>query len=520
MVAAEHPHAARVGVEILQQGGNAIDAAIATNAALGFLEPNANGIGGDLFAIVWSAKDQKLYGLNASGRAPAALTIDKISPQEDGTIDVRSPASWSVPGCVDGWAELHGKLGSMAWPKLFAPAAKLARDGVPVPRVVASSWGRAAESLRSLPGFAATFLPGGQAPAEGDVFRNPALADTLDAIARGGRDAFYRGSIARDIVAFSKANGGYFTADDLANHTSEWVEPVSTTYRGVEVFELPPNGQGIAALQILNILERFDLRGMGRDSADFWHTLIEAKKLAFEDRARYYADPATNDVPVAALISKDYAARQAALIDPARSAERIDAPALESGDTTFLAVADREGNMVALIQSNYYNFGSGYAVAGFAMQNRGALFNLDPKHPNALAPGKRPFHTIIPAFATRNGKPWMAFGVMGGAMQPQGHAQIIVNLIDFDMDLQQAGDAPRFRHSGSSQPTGLTMTDGGVVALEPGISQAIADELARRGHVVQREGSFGGYQAVATDPDRGVLSGATESRKDGVAIGY
>ncbi len=347
------------------------------------------------------------------------------------------------------------------------------------------------------------------------------MASRVSARAEGGRDAFYRGSIARDIVAFSEANGGYFTAEDLANHKSEWVDPVSTTYRGVEVFELPPNGQGIAALQMLNILERFDLRAMGRDSADFWHTMIEAKKLAFEDRARYYADPATNDVPVTALIAKDYAARQAALIDPARAATRVDVPALESGDTTFLAVADREGNMVALIQSNYTGFGSGHVVAGFGMQNRGSLFNLDPAHPNALAPGKRPFHTIIPAFATRDGKPWMAFGVMGGAMQPQGHAQIIVNLVDFDMDLQQAGDAARFRHTGSSQPTGLTMTDGGTVSLEPGISQAVADELARRGHVITRnKGTFGGYQAVATDPARGVLSGATESRKDGVAIGY
>lgn len=520
VVAAAHPLAAQVGIDILRQGGNAVDAAIATNAALGFLEPNANGMGGDLFAIVWSARDQRLYGLNASGRAPAALTSDKVKPLPDGTIDPRSPASWSVPGCVDGWAALHGKFGDLPWPSVFAPAIQLAEQGAPVPRVIAHYWGLAAERFKDMPGFRETFMPEGTPPLEGSVFRNPTLAATLNAVATGGRDAFYKGELARRMVAFSEEHGGYFAASDFAEHRSEWVTPVSVDYRGVTVYELPPNGQGIAALEMLQIMERFDLGEMGRHSPDLWHTLVEAKKLAFADRAAFYADPAFAQAPIDALLSDAHAERQMARIDSAQAARRVDAPKLEHGDTTFLATADAAGNMVALIQSNYTGFGSGHAVLGFGLQNRGALFNLDASHPNALQPKKRPFHTIIPAFAMRDGQPWLAFGVMGGAMQPQGHAQIIMNLVDFNMDLQQAGDAARFRHTGSTQPTGTSMEDGGVVWLEPGVSESVAMQLRRRGHDVRRGGSFGGYQAVARDPKTGVLSGATESRKDGVALAY
>ncbi len=525
MVASAHPLATRIGVEILERGGSAVDAAIAVNAALGFLEPVSCGIGGDLFAIVWDQKSGKLYGLNASGRAPAAAAPEKIAPEPDGTIPLFSPASWTVPGAVDGWFELHARFGRLAMKDDLAPAIAAAERGEPVPEVIAHYWARGAKAFRDKPGFAEVFMPGGHAPAVGEVFRNPALARAYREIAEHGRDAFYRGDIAKAVDALSREVGGFLRAEDLAAHRSEWVEPLSTTYRGVEVYELPPNGQGIAALQMLNILERFDLRAMGRDSADFWHVMIEAKKLAYEDRARYYADPAFVDVPVAELISKDYARRRAALIDLQHAAERIDAgePRLRSGDTTYLSVADGDGNMVSLIQSNYAGFGSGYVVAkyGFGLQDRGALFNLKPGTANVLAPGKRPFHTIIPAFAMRDGKPWLAFGVMGGDMQPQGHVQVLVNLIDFGMNLQEAGDAPRFYHTGSSEPTGTVMTDGGVVGLESGIPDAVREELVRRGHRLQdMTGRYGGYQAVERVPGGAVLAGASESRKDGCAMGY
>ena len=521
MVAAAHPLAVQAGLDVLKRGGNAIDAAIAVNAALGFLEPMSCGIGGDLFAIVWDAKTRKLYGLNGSGRCPKALTIEKIKPQRDGTISLRSPESWSVPGAVDGWFTLHGRFGRLPMKEVLSGPIALAREGAPVPRVIGRSWAGAAQTFRTMPGFAETFMPGGRAPREGELFRNPALARTYAQIAERGRDGYYRGPVAEAIVAFSKEHGGYFSMEDLADHTSDWIEPVSTTYRGVTVWQLPPNGQGIAVLQMLNILERFDLKAMGRDSADFWHVMVEAKKLAFEDRARFYADPAMANVPIKGLISKAYGKRRAALIDLKRAADRVEAGAPEAGDTTYLSVADGAGNMVSLIQSNYTGFGSGHVVAGFGLQNRGGLFNLDPKSPNALAPGKRPFHTIIPGFATRDGEPWLSFGVMGGAMQPQGHVQILVNLLDFGMDLQQAGDAPRWRHSGSSQPTGTPLAPGGGwVHLEAGIPDSVRRAMDKRGHRLAAPTFFGGYQAVARDPKTGVLSGATESRKDGVAMGY
>jgi gamma-glutamyltranspeptidase/glutathione hydrolase len=525
MVAAAHPLAVQIGVDVLKQGGNAVDAAIAVNAALGFLEPTANGIGGDLFAIVWDAKSETVYGLNASGRSPLELTADLVPAESDGTIPLYSPFAWSVPGTVDGWFTLHERFGRLSMAEVLMPAIRIASAGAPVPQVIAAAWQRSIKRFGDKPGFAATFLPGGKAPREGEVFRNPDLAKSYRLLAEQGRDAFYRGTIAEAIVAFSEEHGGLFTMEDFARHASEWVEPLSTTYRGARLFELPPNGQGLAALQMLNVLEAFDLASMGRDSAEFWHVMVEAKKLAYEDRARFYADPAFADIPIEGLLSKRYAAERAKLIDPGKAAKRIEAgqPRLYHGDTTYLTTADGDGNMVSLIQSNYTGFGSGYVVEGwgFGLQNRGGLFNLDPESPNYLEPGKRPFHTIIPAFAMRDGKPWLAFGVMGGDMQPQGHVQILVNLIDFGMNLQEAGDAPRYYHSGSSEPTGTLMTTGGTLHLESGVSEQVRRELTRMGHRLSETiGSYGGYQAVAVDNETGVYAGATESRKDGCAMGY
>jgi gamma-glutamyltranspeptidase/glutathione hydrolase len=525
MVASAHPLATQIGLDVLRRGGNAVDAAIAVNAALGFLEPMSCGVGGDLFALVWDAKTGRLHGLNASGRAPAALTADEVRPDADGTIPIRSPFAWTVPGAVDGWAALRDRFGRLPLKDLLEPAIRAASEGEPVPQVMAAAW-QGAEALRELPGFAETYLPGGRAPREGEIFRNPGLARTYRAIADRGRDGFYRGPTAEALVAFSRRVGGFFAAKDLAENHPDWVEPISTTYRGVTLWEIPPNGQGLAALEMLNVLEGFDLRSMGRESADFWHVMVEAKKLAFEDRARLYADPAFAAVPVAGLLSKAYARERAKLVDMRRAARRIEAgrPRLAAGDTTMLATADAEGNMVALIQSLYYGFGSGYAVPelGFALQNRGSQFDLHPGTPNHLEPGKRPFHTIIPAFVTREGKPWIAFGVMGGDMQPQGHVQVLVNLVDFGMNLQEAGDAARYYHTGSSEPTGTLMTTGGILALESGVPAEVRRELVRRGHHVEEvsPGAFGGYQAVARDPATGVLSGASESRKDGCAAGY
>ena len=525
MVAAAHPMAVQIGVDVLKKGGSAVDAAIAVNAALGFMEPMSCGIGGDLFAIVWDAKTQRLYGLNASGRAPRALTADKVKPAADGTIDDRTPASWTVPGAVNGWFALHERFGRLPMGEILAPTIQAAREGQPVPQIIAASWEAGARAFKDQPGFARTYMPEGRVPREGEVFRNPDLARAYEALAQGGRDAFYGGAIAKDIVAFSRRNGGFFAEEDLAADRPDWVEPISTDYRGVQVYELPPNGQGISALQLLNVMETFDLEAMGRDSTAFWHRFVEAKKLVFEDRARFVADPAFHKASVDWLLSKEYARDRARLIDPARAASRVEAghPPLAAGDTTYLAVADGDGNMVSLIQSNYDGFGSGYAVEGwgFAMHNRGALFNLRPGLPNSLEPGKRPFHTIIPAFAMKGGKPWLAFGLMGGDMQPQGHAQVIVNLVDFGMNLQEAGDAARFYHTGSSEPTGTLMTTGGTLALESGVPADVRRDLARLGHrVIEAVGRFGGYQAVMRDPVTGVLSGATESRKDGCAMGY
>ena len=526
MVASAHPLASQAGIEILRKGGSAADAAIAVNAALAFLEPVACGPGGDLFAIAWDAKQGALLGLNASGPAPKALTRDRVPPEKDGTIPLYSPYAWTVPGAMDGWFELHAKLGRLPLAEVLAPAIRLAREGAPVPQAIAAAWERGERAFKDKPGFETVFLPNGRAPREGEVFANPALARTFETLAREGRAAIHEGPIAQAIVRYSAANGGFFALDDFKAYRALWVEPIATTYRGVTLHELPPNGQGLAALQMLSFLDTFDLKGMGRESADFWHVLVEVKKLAFADRARFYADPAFETVPVAGLLDKEYARARAKQIDPRRASRTVapgDPKELQRGDTTYLAVADADGNMVSLIQSNYTGFGSGYAIPelGFGLHSRGAQFSLDPKHPNRLEPGKRPFHTIIPAFLSRDGRPWCAFGVMGGATQPQGHVQIVVNLVDFGMNLQEAGDAPRFVHDGSQEPTGTPMTDGGRLALESGVPPEVLRELARRGHqLVALPGQFGGYQAVCIDPATGVRAGASESRKDGAAIGY
>jgi gamma-glutamyltranspeptidase/glutathione hydrolase len=529
MAATSHPLASQVALDVLKRGGTAVDAAIAANATIGLMEPTGNGVGGDLFAIVWDAKSKKLHGLNASGRSPKSLTLEKLRAElrklNSSTIPRTGPLPVSVPGTVDGWFELHGKFGKLPMKELLAPAIAYARNGFPVTEIIAEGWARNARNLQKYPGFAETYMPNGRAPAKGEVFRNPFLADTLTAIAEGGRDAFYKGDIARRIETYMRANGGYLTAADLAAHRSEWVEPVSTNYRGYDVWELPPNTQGVAALQMLNILEAYDLKSMGFGSAEYLHLFVEAKKLAFEDRAKYYADPEFAKIPLKSLLSKDHAAKQRALIKMDRAA--LEYPAapkpVDEGDTIYMTVADSAGNMVSLIQSNYRGMGSGMTPTGcgFILQDRGELFSLRDGHANVYAPGKRPFHTIIPAFVTKDGKPWLSFGVMGGAMQPQGHVQIVVNLIDFGMNLQEAGDAPRARHDGSSEPTGEVMKDGGEIVLEVGASPAAVKALEARGHKVSisNDGDFGGYQAIMRTAE-GVYFGASESRKDGAAQGY
>jgi gamma-glutamyltranspeptidase/glutathione hydrolase len=529
MAATSQPLATQIAIDILQRGGTAVDAAIAANAALGLMEPTGCGIGGDLFALVWDAKTQKLYGLNGSGRSPRALTAEKLraelAKQKRASIPPRGPLPVSVPGTVDAWFALHGRFGKLPMRDVLAPAIGYARDGFPVSDVIAYYWDRNVRVLAESPGFADVFMPGGRAPRKGEIFRNAALAQTYEAIAVGGRGAFYGGAIAATIESYMRANGGYLTAADLAAHTATWVEPISTNYRGYDVWQLPPNTQGLATLQILSLLAGFDLKAMGFGSPQHLHTFVEAKKLAFEDRARYLADPDLVPTPVAALLAPEYTAQRRALIG-ARAANQYAAgdPKLERSDTVYLSVADRDGNMVSLIQSNYRGMGSGMTPTGlgFIFQNRGESFDMQPGRPNSYAPGKRPFHTIIPGFVTKGGKPWLSFGVMGGAMQPQGQAQVLVNLIDFGMNLQEAGDAPRVRHDGSSEPTGERMTDGGTVVLEPGFSPESIKALESLGHKLKvgNDGDFGGYQGIMRDLETGVYYGASESRKDGQAQGY
>ncbi|AVJ55754.1 gamma-glutamyltransferase [Idiomarina sp. OT37-5b] len=524
MAATSQPLATQVALDIMQQGGNAIDAAIAANAVLGLVEPTGNGIGGDLFAIVWDADSERLYGLNASGRSPQSLSRDYFIDNGYDSIPARGVLPLSVPGAVDGWFELHDRFGALPMSEVLAPAIEYARQGFPVTEVIAYYFQRNGEVLKDQPGFAEVFMKDGTMPQKGERFRNPDLANTYQMLAEQGRDAFYEGEIAETIGDFVQQHGGFLSYEDLAAHESTWVDPVSSSYRGYDLWELPPNTQGIAAQQILNILENFDVAEMGFDSPEYVHHFVEAKKLAFEDRAKYYSDPAFNEVPVEGLLDKGYAKQRAKLIDPNKPAAAVEPgnPPTE-GDTIYLTTADSDGNMVSLIQSNYRGMGSGVTPEGlgFVLQNRGELFHLDPSHNNVYEPGKRPFHTIIPAFVTKDGKPLMSYGVMGGATQPQMHAQILINIIDFGMNLQEAGDAPRILHTGSGQPTGGQMTDGGTVHLENGFSKHTRRELIKMGHTLQEAvGPFGGYQAIWKNHQQDVYYGASESRKDGHAAGY
>ncbi len=525
MVATSQPLAAQVGIDILKKGGSAVDAAIAVDATLGLMEPVGAGMGGDLFAIVWDAKSKRLYGLNASGPSSSLATADKVRAMGYSEMPSFGGIPVTVPGCVGGWVGLHQRFGKLPLSALLTPAMQYANDGFPLSQVIAYYWKRGVMGLKDYKNFQKLYAPDGKIPAEGDIFQNPDLAATLGKIAKGGRDAFYTGEIARRIVDAVTEAGGFMTLADLRSYQPEWVEPMSINYRGYDVWELPPNGQGIAALQMLAMLREFDLKKMGHNSADYLHTLIEIKKIVYEDRARFYADPKFAKVNLDRLISREYALERLRLFNPKETLESIPAGEgiLRNGDTVYLTVADREGNMVSFIQSNYLGFGSGVVPEGlgFTLQDRGTLFSLKKGHPNELAPGKRPFHTIIPGFVTKDGQPVFSFGVMGGSMQPQGHVQVLCNIIDFGMNIQEAGDAPRFRHGGSSQPYGGVMKDGGTVYLESGIPAEVRRELAQRGHKVAiTVGGYGGFQGIWRDPVTGVLAGASESRKDGCAIGY
>ncbi len=525
MVATSQVFATQAGLDILRLGGTAADAAIAANAVLGLTEPTGCGIGGDLFAMVWEPGKDAPTGLNASGRAPRSLNLEVFRERGLEYIPPRGPLPVSTPGAVDGWYELHKRYGRKEFAELLAPAIALAHQGFPVAQLTAAAWAANARVLADFPGFAETFMPEGATPKKGQVFRNPRLAATYELLAAGGREAFYRGEIAWKIAAYMRENGGYLDEADLASHRSEWVRPVSADYRGHDVYALPPNTQGIATLQILNLLELHDMASAGFGSAEHLHLLTEAKKLAFEDRARYYADPSFVTSPVEELISKEYALARAELIDPARAATEVVSgdPRLDTPQTVYLAAGDRAGMLVSLIQSNYRGMGSGMTPGdlGFILHNRGELFSLHPDHPNVLAPGKRPFHTIIPGFARFASGARLAFGVMGGGMQPQAQAQVITNVVDFGMDLQAAGDAPRAYHGGSSEPTGQPAApDGGKLALEPGFGPEVRKQLTDMGHRLSNaQGVFGGYQAVMHNPGDGVLTGASDPRKDGQAAG-
>lgn len=526
MVATSHPLATQIGLDVLKKGGTAIDAAIAANAALGLMEPVSNGVGGDLFAIVWDAKTKKLYGYNGSGRSPKSLSLKWFQDHDYKAIPPLGPLPVNVPGCVDAWFALHDRFGKLPMKDVLAPAIAYARDGFPVTELIAYYWQASVPRLAKFPGFSEQFTLGGKAPAKGQIWKNANLAHTLDAIAKGGRDAFYKGSIAHTIADYMKAQDGFLAYDDLATHKGEWVEPISTNYRGYDVWELPPNGQGLAALEMLNILEGYDFSKIPFGSTEHVHLFVEAKKLAFEDRAKFYADPAFAKAPLAGLLSKEYAAERRKLISTEHAARAVPAgqPKLD-GDTIYMTTADAEGNMVSLIQSNYRGMGSGMSPPGlgFILQDRGELFVLKEGHANSFEPGKRPFHTIIPAFITKGGQPWLSFGVMGGDMQPQGHAEIVMNLIDFGMNLQEAGDAPRIQHEGSTSPEAQAepMTDGGFVDLESGFPYETVRGLMQKGHSVRfANGPYGGYQAIGWDAKNRVYVGASEGRKDGQAAGY
>ena len=519
MVATSQPLASLAGLEVLKRGGNAVDAAIAIAAVLNVTEPNMTGVGGDAFMLVYSAKTKKLDGLNASGRAPRALSADYFASRKMAQIPVSGMEPITVPGAFDGWVTLLEKYGTMKLASLVAPAIDYAENGFPLMEKIVADWELEVPKLKSTPAAAATFLVDGAAPRAGAIFQQKNLARTLRTLARGGRDAYYRGEIARAIVDYCQKNGGFLTMEDFASQKSEWVEPISTTYRGYTLYEIPPNGQGLTALLLLNILEGLDLRSMRADPVRFYHTLIEATKIAFVDRNRHIADQAFAKVPVKELISKDYAARRRALLDPAKAIEPPAYGDLKVGsDTTYFTVVDKDRNAVSFINSIFFNFGSGIVAGdtGIVLQNRGAGFSLEANHPNRLEPGKRPFHTIIPAMVLKDGRLSMSYGVMGGDIQAQGHAQVLVNLIDRGMNLQQAIDAPRVRY-----------ISGRGVMMDDGLTEPVIAELTRRGHErvlppagVAHRTFMGGGQAIMVDEATGALLGASDSRKDGMAVGY
>ena len=521
MAATSHPLATQTAIDVLKNGGNAIDAAIAANAVLGLVEPTGCGIGGDLFAIVWIEQDKKLYGLNSSGPAAQDMTIENLKAMGIDKIPPFGPLPVTVPGAVAGWTALHKRFGKTPFDELFNNAIYYADNGFPITEVVGYYFQLSSERYKDYPNFKDVWMPNGKALKKGDVFVNKDLSNTYKQIAKSYGESFYKGDIAQTISKFIVEQGGFLSVNDLKNYKPEWITPVSSNYRGFDVWELPPNGQGIAALQILNILEQYDVSNMGHNSAEYIHLFTEAKKLAYEDRAKYYADMNFADVPVDELISKEYALERNKIINLRKAASTYDSGIFEDGDTIYMTVADKDGNMVSLIQSNYRGMGSGMVPPnlGFMLQDRGEMFSLDPNHRNSLEGGKRPFHTIIPAFITKDDKPFISFGLMGGGMQPQGHAQIVVNIVDFQMNLQEAGDAPRIRHFGSSEPTGETMINGGFLSLESGIDDQVRSELMKLGHNLKDEkGGYGGYQAIMKINE--VYYGASESRKDGHASGY
>jgi len=553
MAATSQPLASQIAVDVLQKGGSAVDAAIAANAALGLMEPTGNGLGGDLFAIVYDPETDSVYGLNASGHSPRGLSYDDLKQElgDRDEIPLLGHLPVSVPGTASGWGKLHERFGSLSLEQDLRPAIRYAREGFPLSQVIAYYWQGNVDAFREnsdmlpeSPNWKETYLIEGEdgdmrAPKEGEMFRNPDLANTLETIAEDGTEAFYEGEIAQTIADYAERTGGYLRMEDFRQHEANWVDPVSVDYRGVEVYELPPNGQGIAALQMLQILKGFDVENMGHNSTDYLHVQAEAKKLVFEDRARFYADMDFADVPVQELISEEYAEKRRkkiqmdqVLSEPSHgnpesiTTSELDPTMrkrLESGDTIYLTVADSTGMMVSLIQSNYAGMGSGLVPddLGFMLQDRGALFTLEEGHPNVYEPGKRPFHTIIPAFATKDGEPFLSFGVMGGGMQPQGHAQVLMNIVDFGLNVQEAGDAARYRHYGSSSPTGEAMEERGTLRLESGVPDDVVRALKGRGHAVDvGAGGYGGYQAIMWESDEEVYWGGTEMRKDGIVVGY
>jgi gamma-glutamyltranspeptidase/glutathione hydrolase len=524
-IATSQPLATAAGLRVLQSGGNAIDAAVTAAAVLAVVEPTMNGAGGDLFAILYSARDKKIHGLNASGRAPAAATPEEFKKRNIQRLPLRGELSVSVPGVVDGWSELLAKHGTRSLAQALEPAIKYARDGYAVSEIIADQWKSVETLLGRDPHAASTFLINGKAPAPGDVFKNPKLAASLELIAKGGRDVFYKGVIAKAIAEDMKARKGLLTEKDLADHHADWVDPLSTTYRGYQVLELPPNTQGIAALEMLNIMEGFDLKSLGHNSAAYLHTMVEAKRIAFADRGAWLGDAGSTPArAIERMLSKEYAAERrkeihadkaaadykALTIDGRTTPEGGDEP-IGRGDTVYLTAADSDGNVISLIQSLYETFGSGIVAGdtGIVLHNRANLFSLTPGHPNLIGPGKRPFHTLIPVMVMKDGTPWLSFGVMGGDMQAQGHAQVLANLIDFGMNIQEAGEAPRFRHSGAG------------LALESAFSADARAGLTSRGHrLIASTGVWGGFQGILIDPKTRVLMAGSDPRKDGMAAGW